>query len=153
GAGAEVGDYRVVAAIPVVLRLVLERGTQAGPQLAVAEEPVDDGRRPPRRGSAFEVGGEPLGVSPTVGWLGAADAGDGAGLRPPRVPEELLSQRDLLGRGWVVLGLECRLLLESERQYPPGLGALGDGERDDHDESGERDPPPLHVFLLQLGIG
>src|SRR5439155_12908556 len=98
---------------------------------AVAEEPVDDGRRAPRRRFAFEVGGEPLGVGPAVIRLVAADTGDRAGPRPALVPEELLAERDLLGRGWVVIGYEGRLLLEPERQLELLLGALSSDGRDD----------------------
>src|SRR2546425_1114481 len=87
--GAEVGHDRGVAAVVVVLRLILERGAQPRPELPIAEEPVDDRGRAPVRRLALEVRGESLGVGPAVARLVTAHAGDGTGLGPAPVPEEL----------------------------------------------------------------
>src|SRR5262245_8925914 len=148
GNGPELGDHGVVAHVPVMPGLVFKTAAQARPQLPVAEEPIDEGRRPPRRRLAGEIRGQALGIGPAMAWLVTAHAGNRAGLRPARVPEELLAERDLLWRRPVVIRDEGGPLVEPERKRRRSLRSDHAGAQNDGQDRDGGDDAMLHVMLL-----
>src|SRR5439155_18626714 len=112
---------------------------QSGPKLLVAEEAVDDGGSVARRRLALEAEGELAGITPAVLGRVTTRAGHGPGFRPARVPEELLSQCDLLGRGGILVGNVRGLLLEPQGKLVWELDTLGPA-RDDEEQ---RQHPPI----------
>ncbi len=114
GDGPEGLHHLLVGPVTVLDRLLLERGAESGPELAVAEEPVHDGRGVAQSRLAVGVHRELLRVAPPVIGRVAAHARHAPVEGPALVPEELLAEGDLLGRQGVVVRDVRSLLLEAQ---------------------------------------
>src|SRR5207302_5329014 len=67
---------------------------------------------------------------------------------PALVPEELLAERDLLSREWVLVRNVCGVLLEAQRQRQLVLAGLTDGGEDEDPRQDQPGRPSAHGRVL-----
>src|SRR5262249_2708064 len=116
GNGSKVLHNQLVGPVAVLEGLFLEGGPEAGPQLPITEEAVDEGWGVARRRLAGEGDRELPRIAPTVIRRMTAHTGHGAVGGPTVVPEELLPEGDLLGRHGIVVWNVCGIRIETERE-------------------------------------
>jgi len=87
-------DYHLIGPVGILDRLLFERGAEPGPELLLAEYPVDDGRGAAGGRLSVGVRGELLRVSPAVIGLVATHAGNGSVIGPAFATFPLVNAAD-----------------------------------------------------------
>src|SRR5215831_14319642 len=143
--GSEVLYHHLVGSVAVLQRLLLERGPEASPQLPIAEEAVDKGRRMTRRRLAGKGDRELSRIAPAVVGRMAADTGHGAVGGPALVPEELLPEGDLLRRRRIVVRSIGGIRIETKRELRLELRSDAAGAQQCDAGEEQRGAPPFHA--------